>query len=88
MDLLKTRFVFVDTSMYENKNYQFHQHALGSFKELCCEDNLYLLISPIVEEEVRSHLKAKSREAAKHVKEFKKTVTIQHPVKEGCRNSS
>lgn len=76
MDALKTRYVFVDTSMYESKNFQFHQHALGRFKELCGEHILYLLINSVVEGEVRSHLIEKANEAAKHVKEFKKTIRI------------
>ena len=73
---LETRYVFVDTSMYESKNYQFHQHALGRFKDLCNEHNLYLLISPVVDGEIISHLTEKAHEAAKHVKEFKKTIKI------------
>lgn len=76
MDALITRYVFVDTSMYESKNFQFHQHALGRFKELCGEHILYLLINSVVEGEVRSHLIEKANEAAKHVKEFKKTIRI------------
>lgn len=75
-DVLETRYVFVDTSMYERKNFQFHQHALGHFKELCGESTLYLLINSVVEGEVRSHLIEKAREAAKNVKEFKKTIKV------------
>lgn len=73
---LETRYVFVDTSMYESKNYQFHQHALGRFKDLCNEHKLYLLISPVVDGEIISHLTEKALEAANHVKEFKKTIKI------------
>lgn len=73
---LETRYVFVDTSMYESKNYQFHQHALGRFKDLCREHNLYLLMSPVIDGEIISHLTEKAHEAAKHVKEFKKTIKI------------
>lgn len=76
IDALKTRYVFVDTSMYESKNFQFHQHALGRFKELCGEHILYLLINSVVEGEVKSHLIEKANEAASHVKEFKKTIRI------------
>ncbi|WP_444924457.1 PIN domain-containing protein [Microbulbifer sp. DLAB2-AF] len=73
---LETRYVFVDTSMYESKNYQFHQHALGRFKGLCSEQNLYLLMSPVIDGEITSHLAEKAHEAAKHVKEFKKTIKV------------
>jgi len=73
---LETRYVFVDTSMYESKNFQFHQHALGRFKDLCSEHKLYLLTSPVIDGEIISHLTEKAHEAAKHVKEFKKTIKI------------
>ncbi len=73
---LETRHVFVDTSIYESKNYQFHQHTLGRFKDLCNEQNLYLLMSSIIDREITSHLTKKAHEAAKHVKEFKKTIKI------------
>lgn len=62
--------------MYESKNFQFHQYALGRFKELCNEHKLYLLMSPIIEGEVRSHLVNKGHEAAKHIKDFKKIIRI------------
>ncbi|MBP3142214.1 PIN domain-containing protein [Aliivibrio fischeri] len=76
MEALESRFVFVDTSIYQSKNFQFHQYSLGRFNELCSERAINLLMSPVVEQEVRSHLLAQGTEAARHVKEFKKTIKI------------
>lgn len=76
MTELETRYVFVDTSMYENKNFQFHQHTLGRFKELCSDHILYLLINSVVDNEVKSHLIEKGQESARHVRDFKKTIKI------------
>lgn len=72
----ETRFVFVDTSMYQQKNFQFHLYALGRFKELCEEESLYLLMNKVVESEVKKHLIQKAHEAANHIKEFKSTIKI------------
>lgn len=76
MDELESRFVFVDTSMYQSKNFQFYQHALGRFTDLCQENAINLLMSPVVEQEVRSHLISQGTEAARNIKDFKKTIKI------------
>ena len=75
-DELKTRYIFIDTSMYERENFQFHEHALEHVKTLCREKTLHLLMNQIVENEVRSHLREKAHEAANAVKQFKKTIKI------------
>jgi len=42
---LETRLVFLDTSAYENKNYQFGQYALGRLQELIKQEKIHLLIT-------------------------------------------
>lgn len=76
MKELLSRYVFVDTSVYESKNFQFHSHTLGHFKDLCVDRKIFLLNSDIINNEVTSHLKVKSAEAAKHIKDFKSTIRI------------
>ncbi|MBE4325660.1 DUF4935 domain-containing protein [Vibrio parahaemolyticus] len=76
MKELESRFVFVDTSMYQSKNFQFYQHALGRFTDLCQDNAINLLMSPVVEQEVRSHLIAQGTEAARNIKDFKKEIKI------------
>ena len=73
---LKTRYVFVDTSMYEGKNFQFDSHALGRFAELCENRSINLLMTSITEREIRSHLTTKAHEAAKSISGFKKEIKI------------
>ena len=75
-DILQSKYVFIDTSMYESKNFQFHHHLLGRFTELCEERSIYLLMSIMVDGEVISHLTSKAHEAAAKIREFKKTIKI------------
>ena len=76
MTQLKTRHVFVDTSMYEGKNFQFNSHALGRFAELCENRSINLLMTSITEREIRSHLLIKANDAAKSISGFKKEIKI------------
>lgn len=71
---LQTRLVFIDTSIYENKNYQFGQHALGRLQELVEEEKLHLLITNVTREEIDSHLRRKSEDAAAKIKKIKKAA--------------
>ena len=61
---LETRLVFIDTSAYENKNYQFGQHILGRLQELIEQEKIHLLVTDVTKSEIESHLKKKSVEAA------------------------
>ncbi len=76
MSQLQTRYVFVDTSMYQQKNFQFGIHALGRFAELCKDESIYLLMTSITEREVKHHIELKAQEAAKSITAFKKEIKI------------
>lgn len=69
---LETRLVFLDTSAYENKNYQFGQHALGRLQELIEQEKIHLLITDVTRREVESHLKKKSLSAVAKIKEVQR----------------
>ncbi|RUO68342.1 PIN domain-containing protein [Idiomarina ramblicola] len=69
---LQTRLVFIDTSTYENKNYQFGQYALGRLQELVEEKKIHLLITDVTRKEIDSHLKRKSEESAAKIKKTQK----------------
>lgn len=69
---LETRLVFLDTSAYENKNYQFGQYALGRLQELIEQEKIHLLITDVTISEIESHLTKKSFEAATKIKEITK----------------
>nr|WP_319554184.1 PIN domain-containing protein [uncultured Vibrio sp.] len=44
---LQTRLVFIDTSAFEKKNYQFGQHSLGRLQELIEDEKIHLLITDV-----------------------------------------
>lgn len=69
---LASRYVFIDTSAYEDKNFQFGQHALGKLEEFLEYEELTLIITDITIKEVEKHLREKAFEAARLVKKIKK----------------
>lgn len=73
---LKSRIVFLDTNIYEGKNFQFATHMLKSFKQLVDEGEIHLLITDPTIGEVKGHLKTKAEEAIHDVKKIKKSAMI------------
>jgi hypothetical protein len=69
---LESRLVFVDTSAYESKNYQFSEHALGKLCDFLESERLHLLITQITINEIKAHLLAKSEESARAIKKIQK----------------
>ena len=53
---LKSRLVFIDTSAYEQKNYQFGVYALGKLQEFVEDEKVLLLITDVTKSEVKKHL--------------------------------
>ncbi|MDF3196349.1 PIN domain-containing protein [Pseudomonas sp. 1928-m] len=73
---LKSRIVFLDTNIYEGKNFQFSTHALKAFKQLVEEDEIHLLITDPTIGEVRAHIKEKAESAVREIKKIKKNAMI------------
>lgn len=69
---LESRLIFIDTSAYESKNYQFNQHALKKLRDFLESGKLHLLITEITIKEVKSHLHLKSIESARAIKKIQK----------------
>lgn len=69
---LASRYVFIDTSAYQSKNFQFGQHALGKLEEFLEDEELTLIVTDITIKEVEKHLREKAFEAARLVKKIKK----------------
>lgn len=75
MDLY-SRFVFLDTSIFQQKNFQFLSYELGALKKLVALGQVTLLITDITIREVKSHISIKSQEAAAAIKKVKKEAMI------------
>jgi len=69
---LESRLVFIDTSAYESKNYQFNEHALGKLCDFLEYERLHLLITQITINEIKAHLLLKSEESARAIKKIQK----------------
>lgn len=73
---LKSRMVFLDTNIYEGKNFQFSMHSLKAFKQLVEEGEIRLLVTNPTIWEVRAHIKDKAAEAIQEIKRVKKSAMI------------
>jgi len=69
---LQTRMVFIDTSAYESKNFQFGQHTLGTLEQLIGEKKLYLLFSDVTINEIKSHLRKHASSSVAAIKKVRK----------------
>lgn len=69
---LESRLVFVDTSAYESKNYQFGEHALAKLCDFLESERLHLLITQITINEIKAHLLFKSEESSRAIKKIQK----------------
>lgn len=58
---LESRLVFIDTSVYESKNYQFTEHTLGNLCDFLESKKIHLLITQITINEIKAHLLSKSQ---------------------------
>lgn len=61
---IKSKYLFIDTSVYHASNYQFSKSDFESITRLLDSDKLVLLLTTITISEVKRHLKAQAKEAA------------------------
>lgn len=73
---LKSRLVFVDTNIYEGKNFQFLTHSLGGLKSLIDDGEVHLLVTEVTKGEVVAHIKKKAVAAVSELKAIKKNAMI------------
>jgi hypothetical protein len=69
---LASRSVFIDTSAFEAKNFQFGQYALEKLEVFLKSEELNLIITDVTIKEVEKHLKEYSYKAARLVKKLQK----------------
>lgn len=73
---LRSRLLFLDTNIYEGKNFQFLTNSLGSLKRLVDEGEVHLLITEVTKGEVVGHIRKKVKLALAEVKALKKKAMI------------
>ncbi|WP_368194786.1 PIN domain-containing protein [Aeromonas sp. R2-2] len=73
---LQSRLIFIDTSAFENKNFQFDSHKLDQLCGFLEKRKLHLLTTEITIQEVKKHLKEKAKKAAGTIKKAQKEAMI------------
>ena len=79
---LKTRLVFIDTSAFESKNFQFGEHALEKLEAHLEKEHLHLLITSITINEILAHMEEKSKQARALIKKLQKDAMFLRNVPE------
>lgn len=69
---LESRLVFIDTSAYESKNFQFNEYALGRLCDFLESKRIHLLTTQITINEIKAHLFSKSEESARIINRVQK----------------
>jgi len=73
---IKSRLVFLDTNIFESKNFQFNSHSLRAFKKLVDDGEIRLLVTDPTIQEVRQHLRVKSEEAVSEIKKVRRSAML------------
>jgi len=73
---LKSRYLFIDTSIYHAANYQFFASDLESITRLLEGDKLTLLFTSITVSEIKRHLKAQVNDAVNAARSFRDKVKV------------
>lgn len=73
---LRTGLVFIDTSSYENKNFQFGQHVLGKVEEFAGKEYIRVLLPDVVDKEIRKHIALRVDESLAAVKKLSRDLSF------------
>jgi len=73
---LRSRVLFIDSSVYHSNNYQFFTKDLESLTRLLNSDQVTLLFTSVTVSEIKRHLKAQSKEAASAAQSFQQKGKI------------
>ena len=73
---LKSKYVFIDTSIYQAANFQFGMRDLGNLESLVNAGVLALLITSITIQEIRKHIRDEVAIAASAIQSFQKKGRI------------
>lgn len=74
-NLLKSEFVFIDTSVYQKANFNFESVEMQSLRNFM-EEDIVLLISSVTGREVQKHIVTKVRESVSALQSFQSKAMI------------
>lgn len=73
---LITGLVFIDTSSYENKNFQFGQHVLNKVEEFADSQYIRILLPDVIDMEVKSHIISRTEESLAAAKKINRDLAF------------
>ncbi|MEN4673615.1 PIN domain-containing protein [Pantoea agglomerans] len=73
---LQTRLVFIDTSAYEAKRFQFGHYGLARLEKMVVEKKIHLLITDVIRSEIEGHIRKFADEAVSELKKFQKAASF------------
>ncbi|MEH3297301.1 PIN domain-containing protein, partial [Raoultella planticola] len=69
MELI-TRLVYIDTSAYERKHFQFGLYILEKLENFASHDKVRILVTDITRREIELHIRKNAEEALKELNKF------------------
>ncbi|SFO94060.1 hypothetical protein SAMN05216601_103451 [Ectopseudomonas composti] len=73
---LRTGLVFIDTSSYENKNFQFGQHVLAKLEEFADSQYIRVLLPDVIDKEVMGHIISRAEESLAAAKKINRDLAF------------
>jgi len=73
---LQTRLVFIDTSAYQAKRFQFGHYDLARLEKMVTERKIHLLVTDVVRSEIEGHIRKFADEAVSELKKFQKAASF------------
>jgi hypothetical protein len=74
--LIKKRFVFLDTEVFIQNNFDYSNQTFSRLKTLIMEKKISLITTPITIEEIKTHINSSVHDAKRGINEFKDTAKI------------
>lgn len=71
MELI-TRLVYIDTSAYERKHFQFGLYILEKLQSFASDSKVHVLVTDITRKEIEAHIQKKVEGALKELENFQK----------------
>lgn len=69
---LQTRLVFIDTSAYQAKRFQFGHYDLARLQTMVSEEKIHLLVTDVIRSEIEVHIRKFTDDAVSQLKRFQK----------------
>ena len=73
---LQTRLVFIDTSAYQAKRFQFGHYDLAHLERMVAEKKIHLLVTDVIRSEIESHIRRFADDAVSQLKKFQKAAAF------------